>query len=194
MSDIYKVNMNQQKSSKNIFRKKAVTKENSKEKNKINYYQHKKLEEIENINNIYKLVNTKNYKDCIHKINKLLNYEEFIHNLKKIYFKYNDNNNDFKLKDILFWISFHINYENKINKYEEFCKGIMEKFNINDFENFKIFFKNLVYKDKNNKYFVNGMKQIFNNFNDFEPNKSIYNKSKKKFKNSIYKNEDDLNN
>ena len=70
----------------------------------------------------------------------------------------------------------------------------MEKFNINDFENFKIFFKNLVDKDKNNKYFVNGMKQIFNNFNDFEPNKSIYNKSKKKFKNLIYKNEDDLNN
>ena len=103
------------------------------------------------------------------------------------------NNKAFKLKDILFWIS--INYNNKkINKYEEFCLGIMKKFNISNFDNFKIFFKNLIAKDKNNEYFVNEMKELFNNFNEFQPNKTIYrNKSCKKVENAT-DNEDDINN
>lgn len=195
------MNINYQKSYKNIFRKKASTKASSNENNHNifniynDYYPHKKVDDIENINNIYKILNAKNYKDCLHKINKLLSYENFIHNMKKLYFQFNDNNNDFSLKDILFWISFHINNDNKINKYEEFCKEIMAKYDINNFEHLKIFFKKLVNEDKNNKSFVKGMKEIFNNFNDFQPNKSIYsNTNRKKFQNVLYRNEDDINN
>ena len=185
------------KNKKNIFREKASTKHNSKEKNSDDddeYYQDNNHDKNnDNIKHILKLLKAKNQLECINKINKLLSYEDFVHKIKKIYCNYNDNNKSFKLKDILFWIS--INYNNKkINKYEEFCLGIMKKFNISNFDNFKIFFKNLIAKDKNNEYFVNEMKELFNNFNEFQPNKTIYrNKSCKKIENAT-DNEDDINN
>ena len=192
----YNHNLAHYKSNKNIFRKNTSTKENSKENNK-NYFKYNIYSDIsfdknENINNIFELLNVKCYNDCIDKINKLLNYEHFIHKLKKLYYNYNGNNKDFELKDILFWISFNLNNE---NQYEEFCMEIMEKFNISDFEHFKKFFKTLINKDKNNKYFVNGMKQLFNNFNDYHLNKTIYkNRSKKSIQTSSNGNDDDINN
>ena len=189
------------KSKKNIFREKASTKHNSKEKNnddvneyyKDNYNDKSNDINNDNIKHILKLLKAKNQIECINKINKLLTYEDFVHKIKKIYCNYNDNNKSFKLKDILFWIS--INYNNKkINKYEEFCLGIMKKFNISNFDNFKIFFKNLITKDKHNEIFVNEMKELFDNFNEFQPNKTIYrNKSCKKIENAT-DNEDDINN
>ena len=71
----------------------------------------------------------------------------------------------------------------------------MKNFSIPDFENFKIFFNKLVYKDKNSKDFVKGMKDLFNSFNDLQPNISNYrNKTKKKLQKIFYNNEDDIDN
>lgn len=186
------------KKHKNKFREKASTKNNSKDKIKYNdYHTFNEIDIDDNINHIYKLLNAKNQIDCIYKINKLLTYEDFIHKLKKLYYNFNDHNKDFKLKDILFWISMNSSNDNnnrKRNKYEEFCHEIMKKFNIHDFENFKMFFYKLVKKDKNSHYFVNEMKELFNNFNEFQPNKTIYrNKSNKNIQN-FSNNEDDINN
>ena len=198
ISNPYKPNLNHYNSNKNIFRKKASIKADSKEKINIKYnnlyLNDNQIEEIDNINNIFKLLNVRNYKECLYKINKLLNYEEFIHNIKHIYLEFNDHNNNFKLKDILYWLSFHLNKDNKENKYEAFCKDIMRKFNISNFDNLKKYFNKLVDKERNNKQFVNGMKELFNSFNEFQPNQTIYrNKSKTKFQKLTYKNEDDIN-
>ena len=194
----YKSNLNHYNSNKNIFRKKASTKANSKEKKnrKYNdfYLYNNQIEEMDNINNIFKILNVKNYKDCLYKIHKLLSYEDFIHNIKNIYYQFNDNNNNFNLKDILYWLSFHLNKDNKENKYEAFCKEVMGRYNISNFDNFKKFFNKLVDKDRNNKHFVNGMKELFNSFNEFQPNQTLYkNKNRNKFQKLIYKNEDDIN-
>ena len=130
----------------------------------------------------------------LYKINKLLDYEDFIHDIKNIYFQFNDHNNNFKLKDILNWLSFHLNEDNTKNKYEVFCKDIMGKYNLANFENFKKFFNKLIDKDRNNKHFVNEMKELFNSFNEFQANQTIYrNKSRKKFQKLINKHEDDIN-
>ncbi len=197
---ISKANKNtHHKKHKNKFREKASTKHNSKDKNKYNDYNtFNEIDLDDNINHIYKLLNAKNQIDCIYKINKLIEYEDFIHKLKKLYYNFNDHNKDFKLKDILFWISMNScdnnNNNRKKNKYEEFCHEIMKKFNIHDFENFKIFFYKLVKKDKDSHYFVNEMKELFNNFNEFQPNKTIYrNRSNKSIQN-FSKNEDDIHN
>ena len=72
----------------------------------------------------------------------------------------------------------------------------MKHFNIPNYDKFKIFINNLINKNKNNDYFVNGMKELFNSFNEFQPNKTIY-KIRSKTNNTkkfIYKNEDDINN
>ena len=187
------------KSKTNFFREKASKKHhNSKEKrsNNNDYYTYhdsdKNDNNIDNMDYILKLLNTKNQSECIYKINKLLSYEDFIHKIKKIY-SYNENKKTFTLKDILFWIS--MNYNNrKKNKYEEFCHGIMQKFNISNFDNFKIFFRNLITKDKNSDYFVNEMKELFNNFNDFRPNKTIYRNRSSQKTLITSDNEDDINN
>lgn len=200
ISPSFKTIFNHSKKNKNMFRKKASTKATSKENkfNKLNDiypYNTINIEEIDKINNIYKLLNANNYRDCVFKINKLLSYEDFIHKIKNFYFQYNDINKDFELKDILFWLSFHFNDEDKINKYEDFCREIMKNFSIPDFENFKIFFNKLVYKDKNSKDFVKGMKDLFNSFNDLQPNISNYrNKTKKRLQKIFYNNEDDIDN
>ena len=183
------------KNNKNLFRENGSTRIKQKEHNT------KKIFDFDgdknnNINYYYKLLNVKNHDEYIHKINKLLSYEDFIHKIKKLYFKFNDQNKNFKLKDILFWISFNINNDNKKNKYEEYCHEIMKHFNIPNYDKFKIFINNLISKNKNNDYFVNGMKELFNSFNEFQPNKTIY-KNRSKNNNTqkfIYKNEDDINN
>ena len=208
LSNKYNHDLTHYSSNKNIFRKNTSNRLNIKEKiHKYNInsknkkiYSNIYYDEKENINNnIFKLLNVKNSKECINKINKLLNYENFIHKLKKIYFNFNGNNNDFKLRDILFWISFNLNNEinkkNKINQYEEFCIEIMNKFNISNFGHFKKFFINLINKDKNNNYFVDGMKKLFNNFNNYQLNQTIYkNRSKSNIHILSYGNEDDINN
>lgn len=192
------------KSNKNFFREKALTRKNSKEKYVYKYSKYNDFNDYagnknynyqnNNLNNIFQLLNVTNQEECLYKINKLLHYEEFIRKIKKLYFNFNDHNKDFTLKDILFWVSFNLNRENNgINKYEKFCNDIMRKFNIKGFENFKMFFANLINKEKNNDIFVKEMKQLFNSFNQFQPNKSIYkNESKKIFQNDT--NEDDINN
>ena len=183
------------KNNKNLFRENGSTRIKQKENNTkkiFDFY----CDKNNNINNYYKLLNVKNHDEYIHKINKLLSYEDFIHKIKKLYFKFNDQNKNFKLKDILFWISFNINNDNKKNKYEEYCHEIMKHFNIPNYDKFKIFINNLINKNKNNDYFVNGMKELFNSFNEFQPNKTIY-KIRSKTNNTkkfIYKNEDDINN
>ena len=70
----------------------------------------------------------------------------------------------------------------------------MQKFNISNFDNFKIFFRNLITKDKNSDYFVNEMKELFNNFNDFRPNKTIYRNRSSQKTLITSDNEDDINN
>ena len=182
------------KNNKNIFREKASRGINL--KGNINQ---KKMElysnENNNINYYYKLLNAKNHEEYINKINKLKSYEDFIHKVKKLYYKYNENNKDFKLKDILYWISLNCKKNNKINKYEELCHEIMKNFNIPNYDKFKIFFDNLINKSKKNDYFVNGMKELFNNFSEFQPNKTFYkyrNNYNNNNQNFTNKNEDDI--
>ena len=203
------------KSKKNIFREKTaigkivkncVEKDNSNNYNEliINKKSNKnnKKEKIEknnnDINNIYKLLKVTNTQESINKINELLKYEDFIHQIKKIYYNFNDHNNDFKLKDILFWITYNFNSKNKENnndnnKYEEYCKKIMKKYKIKNFDNFKMFFNELIMKDKNSYNFMNEMKELLVNSNDFRPNRTISRSmSRKNIINLDTKNEDDI--
>ena len=184
-----------QKNNKNIFREKA-----SKGINLKGNIHQKKLEFYTNENNntidyYFKLLNAKNHEEYINKINKLKSYEDFIHKIQKLYYQYNDQNKDIKLKDILYWISLNIKKNNKINKYEELCHEIMRNYNIPNYDKFKIFFGNLINKNKKNDYFVNEMKELFNNFSEFQPNKTFYknrNNYNNNYPNFTNKNEDDI--
>ena len=166
-----------------------------------NYF--KTFNQSKNINNksvygikdILNLLNAKDINDSLEKIKKLLVYKNFIHQLKKIYLEDNNdkNQNEIKIKDILFFFSSLRNYK---KKYEGFCKEIMDENNINDFDNLKLFLKKLINSKKNNNNFIKGINRIFEGFNELQPNKTIYrNLSQRNIKsksNLLMKNEEDF--
>ena len=169
--------------------------------NNNNYF--KTFNQSKNINNksvygikdILNLLNAKDINDSIEKIKKLLVYKNFIHQLKKLYLEDNNdkNQNEIKIKDILFFISSLRNYK---KKYEGFCKEIMDENNINDFDNLKLFLKKLINSKKNNNNFIKGINRIFEGFNEVQPNKTMYrNLSQRNIKsksNLLMKNEEDF--
>ena len=166
-----------------------------------NYF--KTFNQSKNINNksvygikdILNLLNAKDINDSVEKIKKLLVYKNFIHQLKKLYLEDNNdkNQNEIKIKDILFFFSSLRNYK---KKYEGFCKEIMDENNINDFDNLKLFLKKLINSKKNNNNFIKGINRIFEGFNELQPNKTIYrNLSQRNIKsksNLLMKNEEDF--
>ena len=166
-----------------------------------NYF--KTFNQSKNINNksvygikdILNLLNAKDINDSVEKIKKLLVYKNFIHQLKKLYLEDNNdkNQNEIKIKDILFFFSSLRNYK---KKYEGFCKEIMDENNINDFDNLKLFLKKIINSKKNNNNFIKGINRIFEGFNELQPNKTIYrNLSQRNIKsksNLLMKNEEDF--
>lgn len=166
-----------------------------------NYF--KTFNQSKNINNksvygikdILNLLNAKDINDSVEKIKKLLVYKNFIHQLKKLYLEDNNdkNQNEIKIKDILFFFSSLRNYK---KKYEGFCKEIMDENNINDFDNLKLFLKKIINSKKNNNNFIKGINRIFEGFNEVQPNKTMYrNLSQRNIKsksNLLMKNEEDF--
>ena len=181
----------------NYEKSKIISRNDSSKKKKYSYtYNHSKTIKRKNgyeLKDILNLLNAKNIDDSIEKINKLLVYKNFIHQLKNIYLESNNqkNKNEIKLKDILFWLS---SRKEEKNKYEDFCKEIMNENNIDKFENFKIFLTRLINDKMKNKDFVKGIQQIFDGFNKLQPKPTIYrNLSQRSIRNNlIITKEDDI--
>ena len=190
----YMNNIFQHKIKKNIFREKASKKNYNIENDNHKYIEFYKYNK-DDFNSIPQLLNTSNPKNCVTKIKALLTYEDFINHIKNLYYKYNDYNNNIKLKDIFFWLynNININKNNNKNLYEDFCEKIMKKHNISDFENFKIFFNDMIENNKKNVNFMNEMKELLEAPKELFSNKSSYMSScSKKIKNLSNSNYDDI--
>ena len=116
----------------------------------------------EKINLLLNMLNVNNINDGLMKVNNLLNYEKDINKLKEIYSQNNENKIDKNGK----WLSdIIINYKRN-EKYKNFCKNIMIFYKIKNFEEFKIFIKTLLNKNKRNKKDYSNGKSINEKFYD----------------------------
>ena len=120
---------------------------------------------------LMKILNITKKENIIENINYYKENENFIINIRNLYMKYNNlnisfnNNNSFNNinvdnNNILNWINYLIESKNKVNIYEDYCKKLMNEFNIQSFNGFSQFLSNLLYNNKQNQNFLNNMKKI----------------------------------
>jgi len=95
-----------------------------------------------NIKDILKLLNVDNIIDAKDKIERLIKLQDFVDIIISIYLKNNvsnkTNDDNINLNDIIFWV-FNCTSNNDNNKYEKYCTKLMNRFNINNFDEFKQF-------------------------------------------------------
>ena len=138
---------------------------------------------------IFNLLKVNNQKACIDRIYELLLYKDFYYKVKNNYDHDKGRiSKKFEINDILVWIN-----KLKKNPYEEYCKKIMNNFNINNLNNFKNFIDNMMNEVKTNNYFVNGMKKILcvndiNNMPNNNCNNIVKNMKKMKGVSNTFKN------
>ena len=137
------------------------------------------------------MLNVNNINDGIMKVNNLLNYERDINKLKEIYSK-NNNNEKYKIDKNGKWLSNIINNYKRNEKYKYFCQNIMDFYKIKNFEEFKMFIKVLLNKNKKNKKDYSNGKNIINGKLDDNNyvDKNLIDNSK--FNNSIIKKDKNL--
>jgi hypothetical protein len=145
----------------------------------------------EKINLLLNMLNANNINDGIMKVNNLLNYERDINKLKEIYSK-NNNNEKYKIDKNGKWLSNIINNYKRNEKYKYFCQNIMDFYKIKNFEEFKMFIKVLLNKNKKNKKDYSNGKNIINGKLDDNNyvDKNLIDNSK--FNNSIIKKDKNL--
>ena len=138
----------------------------------------------DNINFLLNMLNVNNINEGIMKVNELLLYEKNINKLKQLYNDNNDENYQYNNEDI--WLSNVIKNYKRNEKYKNFCQNIMNHNNLTNFEDFKMFLKSLLKKDKNNKYNTNEKLDKF--LDNIYSNNKINNSKNNKRKNINYKN------
>ena len=168
---------------------------------------------IDNITNdkgkidiLLNMLNVTNINEGIIKVNNLLKYEKNINKLKELY--QNGNNEKVKLNidksDI--WLTNIIKNFKRNEKYKNFCQNIMVKHKLKNFEEFKIFIKDKLNKNKTSKDFSNGKNKICidencylnSNINMANKNDKLFLKERKKNseendKDKYSKNSEDIN-
>ena len=199
--------------------------ENIKENNYLNHNVSKSLNSrhikknknkklnIDNITNdkgkidiLLNMLNVTNINEGIIKVNNLLKYEKNINKLKELY--QNGNNEKVKLNidksDI--WLTNIIKNFKRNEKYKNFCQNIMAMHKLKNFEEFKIFIKDKLNKNKTSKDFSNGKNKICidencylnSNINMANKNDKLFLKERKKNneendKDKYSKNSEDIN-
>ena len=130
----------------------------SKNFNKLEQY------DMKSISKIKKILNCKNYEECLKKINKLSEEKSFIKKIFSLYQKCggSEQTGD-NYQNCLIWINNLIRKERQLknnNKYEDFCKKIMKENNIKNFSVFQLFVQNAFNEKKNENNFLEDIKRI----------------------------------
>ena len=127
------------------------------------------------------MLNVKNINEEILKVDNLLKYEQYLNKMKELYVekknygekKNYDFDNNFK------WLSDIIKKYKKNEAYKNYCKTIMEKNKIKNFDDFKDFINNILVKNKKNKGFIVEVKNILCEDDYYTKNKKIHLNKKK---------------
>lgn len=175
-----------------------------------------KLQRDENnkgINDLLKLLNVNNFDEGFVKLNNLKKIETDYMQMIGMFNKFREIEWETEENNFLTWLTL-INEKNKKNvKYSNFCKDIMIRNNINDFDGFKYFidrlliekekeiFNKKVIKNKNNvyikKYGIRNNKEYEINEDDLQPKGYSYYSNPKNDNQLIYygcnNNESDIN-
>ena len=165
-----------------------------KQENSIPSYNNKYINiDEKQYNKLLSLLKCNNIADVINKIDDLLKYESFINKIKYLYDKTNNSYiskfKDKNLKDIFSWIELNLEqnkrYKDELKKYQNFCGKLMEEFNGDGFDKFKIDILKAVNKNKKEQNLVygnynsninNGNKNIINtNKENINLNSQFYN-------------------
>ena len=136
------------------------------------------------INILLLKMNSKNFDECLHKIDILLDYEDFIYKINSLYNKiinFNKNIliNKRNLNEIFSWIESIIE-ENKrqkesLKRYQIFCGKLTEEFSVDGFDKFKNFIVQTLNKNKRSQSFTSEKKLISDSV-IYNENKNIINK------------------
>ena len=147
-------------------------------------YTHKIIKkENKNEQILYDIINlTNEYNKCLNRISKCkINKDNILHAYKLLLFNnkikdefifkimniYNKNNkikldlNNFEsFTPLLNWIKENNNSKQENDAYKNLCLGIMQKYNLENVEQLKMFIHKLLKKVNNNEYFLEGIKKI----------------------------------
>ena len=168
-------NISKSLNSKNIMMNNSNIKKNKFQNNSNNDIGNDK----ERINLLLNMLNANNINDGIMKVKYLLNYEKDINKLKEVCSI--NNNGKYKIDKNGRWLSSIINNYKRNEKYKNFCQNIMIFYKIKNFEEFKIFIKSLLSKNRKNKRDYSNGKTINgkldeNNYYDKKINTIVNNK------------------
>ena len=119
----------------------------------------KKKIDVDKINILLNTINADNINEAIKKVNNLIKYEQYINELKQLY-KENNNYYEKIINNDLIWLSNIIKNYKRNESYKKYCKNIMSKHKIDNFEDFKKFINNIFTKNKKNKGFIVEVKNI----------------------------------
>ena len=157
-------NDNKKKRSSNNFNSLDVEKLRKIDINKSKNFNKLEQYDMKSISKIKKILNCKNYEECLKKINKLSEQKSFIKKIFSLYQKCggSEQTGD-NYQNCLIWINNLIRKERQLknnNKYEDFCKKIMKENNIKNFSVFQLFVQNAFNEKKNENNFLEDIKRI----------------------------------
>ena len=136
--------------------------------------------DTDNINYLLNILQANDINEAIIKVNHLLGYEKDINKLKQLF----SNCENFTFDNNNLWLSNIIKNYKRNEKYKNFCQSIMILNKIKNFEEFKMFIKNNLQKNKNGNNILNENENYLNiNQNDkkININDSISNSNREKF-------------
>ena len=136
--------------------------------------------DTDNINYLLNILQVKDINEAIIKVSHLLGYEKDINKLKQLF----SNCENFTFDNNNLWLSNIIKNYKRNEKYKNFCQSIMILNKIKNFEEFKMFIKNNLQKNKNGNNILNENENYLNiNQNDkkININDSISNSNREKF-------------
>ena len=157
-------NDNKKKRSSNNFNSLDVEKLRKIDINKSKNFNKLEQYDMKSISKIKKILNCKNYEECLKKINKLSEQKSFIKKIFSLYQKCGESEQTGdNYQNCLIWINNLIRKERQLknnNKYEDFCKKIMKENNIKNFSVFQLFVQNAFNEKKNENNFLEDIKRI----------------------------------
>ena len=136
--------------------------------------------DTDNINYLLNILQVKDINEAIIKVSHLLGYEKDINKLKQLF----SNCENFTFDNNNLWLSNIIKNYKRNEKYKNFCQSIMILNKIKNFEEFKMFIKKNLQKNKNGNNILNENENYLNiNQNDkkININDSISNSNREKF-------------
>ena len=123
-----------------------------------NFMNDNEISNTDNINYLLNILNANDINEAIIKVNVLLDYEKDIYMLKQLY--NNNEKNNFEINDL--WISNFIKSYKRNEKYKNLCQNIMILQKIKSFEEFKIFIKEKLSKNKKDNSTLNENEDYLN--------------------------------